>query len=61
MSFDASSSWPAETVTVCAALQRSAPVGLNVRLVPSSERSVPDVPVIATVTAADGLDASFTV
>ena len=46
---------------VRAALQRSDPLGLYVRLVSSSVRSVPDVPVIATVTGADGCVASLTV
>ena len=62
MSFAASSSSPALTVTVWAVLQRSsAPLGLNVREVVSSVRSVPACPVMATVTVAEGWVASLTV
>ena len=60
-SFAPSSSSPAETVTVRAVLQRSDPLGLNVRLVSSKVRSVPVVPVMATVTVAEGCVAKLTV
>ena len=53
-----SSSWPAVTVTVCAVDQF---VVVKVRLVSPSVRSVPEWPVIVTVTWPVGCVASATV
>ena len=58
VSFTASSSWPAVTVTLCAVDQVAA---VNVRLDLSRDRSVPDTPPIVTVTGAVGAEPSFTV
>ena len=57
-SFAPSSSSPAVTVTVCAVFHVAV---VNVRLVVSSVRSVPEWPVIATVTCAVGCVESRTV
>ena len=54
----ASESRAARTVTPCSVFQFTV---VNVRLVSSSDRSVPDVPPIETVTSALGSVASFTV
>ena len=54
----ASESPPADTVTICAVSQFDV---VNVRLLLLSDRSVPDVPPIDTVTSAVGSVASFTV
>ena len=54
-SFTASSSWSAETITVCAVFQFAV---VKVRLAVLSDRSVPACPVMVTVTVSVGSDES---